>query len=241
MEEHTSEEDAPVTVLLAPECCASPDQSENLQKRSDRDNRRTMDKRRRKQQDPAEKLPGWWETIPSKTQGKARPATLAPNPLAKEEGERVRQQVLVEKATTLLVRNVPYRVVRAEFLERLDEAGFAGSYDLVFLPFDLQSLKWKGYVFVNFCTPADAARFCLAASDIRIAGQHSILEPSISKTQGYLDTLARIEQSLNVITPPIPSWILDVAVLARTGDGMETMSAQRATGLVVDPEETIEV
>jgi hypothetical protein len=65
-------------------------------------------------------------------------------------------------ATTMVVRNVPQRVTKQEFLEDLNRSGFAGAYDFAYLPRDLNSNLGKGFAFVNFIQLEAAAAFAAA-------------------------------------------------------------------------------
>jgi len=66
-----------------------------------------------------------------------------------------------EEPTTLMVRNVPNRYDRGVLMLELDELGFEGKYDFVYLPID-NSTQWNvGYSFVNFDESKDA-KYCMA-------------------------------------------------------------------------------
>lgn len=52
--------------------------------------------------------------------------------------------------TTMMVQNIPRRTTREEFLNVLQENGFAGTFDYCYLPRSFNSSSNKGYAFVNF-------------------------------------------------------------------------------------------
>lgn len=57
-----------------------------------------------------------------------------------------------------MLRNLPNNYTREMLLKLIDSAGFAGTYDFLYLPTDFTSLAGLGYAFVNSCTAADATR-----------------------------------------------------------------------------------
>jgi hypothetical protein len=59
-----------------------------------------------------------------------------------------------------MLRNLPNDYTRDMFLELLDAEGFAGRFDFVYLPVDLESHRRSGlgYAFVNFVSNEDAER-----------------------------------------------------------------------------------
>lgn len=61
--------------------------------------------------------------------------------------------------TTVMVRNLPNEYTRAMLLELIDSSGFAGSYDLVYLPMDFQKKVSLGYCFINFTDSEVAVHF----------------------------------------------------------------------------------
>lgn len=64
--------------------------------------------------------------------------------------------------TTIMLRNVPKSLTRTMLLAELESQGFAGKFDFVYLPVDLeetaQCRQNFGHAFVNFVCHDDAAR-----------------------------------------------------------------------------------
>lgn len=63
-----------------------------------------------------------------------------------------------EELTTLMLRNLPNRMSRDRFVMLLNEEGFDGAYDFVYLPFDFYRDSGFGYAFVNFVSNENAKR-----------------------------------------------------------------------------------
>mmetsp|Transcript_108400 Transcript_108400/g.171028 ORF Transcript_108400/g.171028 Transcript_108400/m.171028 type:complete len:456 (+) Transcript_108400:48-1415(+) len=52
--------------------------------------------------------------------------------------------------TTMMIRNLPQHVTQEEFIYELEENGFIGSYDFVYVPYSQKRGSNKGFAFVNF-------------------------------------------------------------------------------------------
>merc|ERR1712151_1163186 len=63
------------------------------------------------------------------------------------------------RRTTAMMRNIPNTYTRANLLKLLDQQGFLGSYDLLYLPVDFQTDLNHGYAFINFTTTENFERF----------------------------------------------------------------------------------
>lgn len=61
--------------------------------------------------------------------------------------------------TTVMFRNVPNDYSRDMFVAMLEEEGFAGEFDFVYLPIDFSSRSGFGYAFINLVSPEAAGRF----------------------------------------------------------------------------------
>eukprot|EP00405_Crypthecodinium_cohnii_P056696 CAMPEP_0206629850 /NCGR_PEP_ID=MMETSP0325_2-20121206/67256_1 /ASSEMBLY_ACC=CAM_ASM_000347 /TAXON_ID=2866 /ORGANISM="Crypthecodinium cohnii, Strain Seligo" /LENGTH=350 /DNA_ID=CAMNT_0054154663 /DNA_START=156 /DNA_END=1209 /DNA_ORIENTATION=- len=59
----------------------------------------------------------------------------------------------VDMRTTMMLRNLPTALTRDLLQTKLDEMGFYGHYDLVYLPVDFSTGTGLGYAFVNAATP----------------------------------------------------------------------------------------
>jgi len=61
-----------------------------------------------------------------------------------------------QNTTTVMVRNIPNKYNRALLMEELDSAGFAQTYDFLYLPIDPETSANRGYAFINFGDPSVA-------------------------------------------------------------------------------------
>jgi len=55
----------------------------------------------------------------------------------------------VPEKTTVMLRNVPYNCSRNSVVSMMDEAGFSGLFDFIYLPIDFRSKSGFGYAFIN--------------------------------------------------------------------------------------------
>ena len=85
------------------------------------------------------------ETKPVASQPKKAKSQVNPGKAAKTEESSSK----VER-TTVMLRNLPNNYTRDMFLSLLDEQGFSGLYDFVYLPMDFCRDANLGYAFVNF-------------------------------------------------------------------------------------------
>jgi hypothetical protein len=70
-------------------------------------------------------------------------------------------------AATVILRNLPCPFLREDLIRVMDRMGFAGVYNLVYMPIDFVTELSMGYAFVNLHTNEDAQRLMLAFHGFR--------------------------------------------------------------------------
>jgi len=64
--------------------------------------------------------------------------------------------------TTVMIRNIPNRYSQNDLIDEMEELGFAGTFDFLYVPLDKGTMSNVGYAFVNFLEEASAKK-CMAA------------------------------------------------------------------------------
>jgi hypothetical protein len=106
--------------------------------------------------------------------------------------------------TTLMIRNIPNRTKATRLLEMIDEAGFTGAYDYVYMPLDSQTLVNKGYAFVNFTEPTAAHSFAAVVESLPMeSGRRSSkrMVASPAKLQGVNANLQALSEAREASCP----------------------------------------
>jgi hypothetical protein len=99
--------------------------------------------------------------------------------------------------TTVMLRNMPNNYTRDMLMELVDEMGFVGAYDFVYLPIDFSSQAGLGYAFINF-TCAEKAQLCFRTfegfSDWKVPSAKTC---SVTWSEPYQGLDAHIERYRN--------------------------------------------
>lgn len=101
--------------------------------------------------------------------------------------------------TTLMIRNIPNRYTQRELITELEDLGFAGSFNFLYLPLDKGTMANVGYAFVNFLESCWADRCVAVFQDycFRRHRRHSrkVAAVSVAHIQGLEANLAHYESA----------------------------------------------
>jgi hypothetical protein len=88
--------------------------------------------------------------------------------------------------TTLLIRNIPNKYQVKSFAEEIDNCGFKGKYDLLYLPIDYSNGANLGFAFINLIDPMHILSFyeCFRGKKWRKYNSSKICELAYAKIQG---------------------------------------------------------
>jgi len=118
--------------------------------------------------------------------------------------------------TTLMLRNIPNDYTRAMLMELLDQDGFHGSYDFLYLPRDFSRGAGIGYAFINMTSHENALRllghftgFCNWTVPSRKVAEVSWSNPN----QGLSVHVERYRNS-TVMYPTVPDEYKPIVLVA---------------------------
>lgn len=101
---------------------------------------------------PSLQVPG---PVPSEAGAVAAGSVCAASAAAKvaAKAKDTCDEVPINERTTVMLRNLPNNYSRSMLLTMLNNEGFNGKYDFVYLPIDFKSCACLGYAFVNLVDP----------------------------------------------------------------------------------------
>jgi protein phosphatase 1 regulatory subunit 42 len=109
------------------------------------------------------------------------------------------QSAVQEKVTTLMVRNIPNRYTQRELITELEDLGFAGTFDFLYIPLDKGTMSNVGYAFVNFVSQEWAMKCMDSFQNYRFKRHRKtsgkIAAVSVAHLQGLQANLAHYEKA----------------------------------------------
>jgi RNA recognition motif-containing protein len=101
--------------------------------------------------------------------------------------------------TTLMIRNIPNRYSQRELIMELEDLGFAGAFDFLYVPLDKGTMLNVGYAFVNFVEPSWAEQCIRVFRNYRFKRHRKlsskIASVSVAHIQGLEANLAHYEKA----------------------------------------------
>jgi len=89
--------------------------------------------------------------------------------------------------TTLMIRNLPYSLTQQELLQAVDDGGYSGQCDFLYLPHKFKEHKNLGFAFVNFKDVEVASKFSAEwhhTYRFKMGSMHKPLNISAAAVQG---------------------------------------------------------
>jgi len=112
-----------------------------------------------------------------------------------------------DERTTVMLRNLPSTFSRDALVEVLDQEGFRGRYDFVYMPMNFKKGSVFGYAFVNLLTPADALDAKEHFQGLTWPGASGTVEVLWCGTQQGLEALVERFRSSPVMHDMVPDAV----------------------------------
>jgi len=147
-------------------------------------------------------VPNSWEGPWQMLSETSMPCSWAPCPLGQHEFPQMAMQQTSSQSdgATVIVQNLPCSFQREHLIRQMDAKGFAGLYNLVYMPIDFKTKMSMGYAFVNLVTAENVQPFMDAFNGFRdwphpSSRSSKICAVGMSRTQGFTANLARYRNS----------------------------------------------
>mmetsp|Transcript_54269 Transcript_54269/g.129353 ORF Transcript_54269/g.129353 Transcript_54269/m.129353 type:complete len:261 (-) Transcript_54269:110-892(-) len=92
--------------------------------------------------------------------------------------------------TSLMMRNVPSVIMQENLIRILEQSGFAGRFDYVYMPFHLAKARTKGYAFINMLSVEDAAALVETWTGVYLTQAANLGPPDLQAMPIYFSTAA---------------------------------------------------
>lgn len=104
--------------------------------------------------------------------------------------------------TSLMIRNIPYKMTLKGLMSIIDKQGFAGTYDFLHLPGRGYHFSNLGYAFINFCTSAAVVPFVAKFHGVRFSdfsniNTQKVIEIRPAHAQGLAHNIAKVRHILS--------------------------------------------
>lgn len=97
--------------------------------------------------------------------------------------------------TTLMIRNIPNHYTQRQLIGELEDLGFAGTFDFLYIPLDKGTMSNVGYAFVNFVESTWAIKCMESFQGYRFRRHRKIAAVSVAHIQGLEANLAHYEHA----------------------------------------------
>jgi len=104
--------------------------------------------------------------------------------------------------TSLMIRNIPYKMTLKGLMSIIDTNGFAGTYDFLHLPGRGYHFSNLGYAFINFCSSVSVAPFVskfhgIGFSKLSGINTEKIIEIRPAHAQGLAHNVAKVRHIMS--------------------------------------------
>jgi len=135
------------------------------------------------------------------------------------KAQDAKKSPVTDNTTTLMLRNVPNLYDREKLMGELEELGYKGSFDFLYLPIDSATTNNVGYAFVNFEDTKTCSKCMKQISGYLFKGQPNRKRSaivSVAHLQGLEKNLEHCMRT-QVFYAPLPSqrpWVSAGAILS---------------------------